>query len=68
MYYVVNNNILLISLMFECTCGKTYKYASGLNNHKEKCGGGPNYRRNLKGCDARVLCVASVATTVRDTP
>lgn len=26
--------------MFECTCGKKYKYASGLNNHKEKCGGG----------------------------
>jgi hypothetical protein len=24
--------------MFECACGKTYKYASGLNNHKEKCG------------------------------
>ena len=26
--------------MFECACGKTYKYASGLNNHKEKCGAG----------------------------
>ena len=29
--------------MFECSCGKTYKYASGLTNHKEKCasaGGG----------------------------
>lgn len=26
--------------MFECSCGKKYKYASGLNNHKEKCGGG----------------------------
>lgn len=26
--------------MFECACGKKYKYASGLNNHKEKCGGG----------------------------
>jgi len=26
--------------MFECGCGKKYKYASGLNNHKEKCGGG----------------------------
>ena len=25
--------------MFECSCGKTYKYASGLTNHKEKCGG-----------------------------
>ena len=25
--------------MFECACGKSYKYASGLNNHKEKCGG-----------------------------
>lgn len=24
--------------MFECACGKSYKYASGLNNHKEKCG------------------------------
>jgi hypothetical protein len=24
--------------MFECSCGKKYKYASGLNNHKEKCG------------------------------
>jgi len=24
--------------MFECVCGKKYKYASGLNNHKEKCG------------------------------
>lgn len=23
--------------MFECVCGKKYKYASGLNNHKEKC-------------------------------
>ena len=23
--------------MFECSCGKKYKYASGLNNHKEKC-------------------------------
>ena len=23
--------------MFECSCGKTYKYASGLTNHKEKC-------------------------------
>jgi len=23
--------------MFECACGKKYKYASGLNNHKEKC-------------------------------
>jgi len=30
--------------MFECGCGKKYKYASGLNNHKEKCsmGGGGN--------------------------
>ena len=29
--------------MFECSCGKKYKYASGLTNHKEKCasaGGG----------------------------
>ena len=26
--------------MFECMCGKKYKYASGLNNHKEKCGSG----------------------------
>jgi len=26
--------------MFECECGKKYKYASGLNNHKEKCGSG----------------------------
>jgi hypothetical protein len=26
--------------MFECTCGKKYKYASGLNNHKEKCSSG----------------------------
>jgi hypothetical protein len=26
--------------MFECACGKKYKYASGLNNHKEKCTGG----------------------------
>jgi hypothetical protein len=28
--------------MFECSCGKKYKYASGLNNHKERCsmGGG----------------------------
>lgn len=26
--------------MFECSCGKKYKYASGLNNHKEKCSGG----------------------------
>ena len=26
--------------MFECSCGKTYKYASCLTNHKEKCGGG----------------------------
>lgn len=26
--------------MFECACGKKYKYASGLNNHKEKCGNG----------------------------
>ena len=25
--------------MFECSCGKKYKYASGLNNHKEKCTG-----------------------------
>jgi hypothetical protein len=23
--------------MFECSCGKKYKYASGLANHKEKC-------------------------------
>ena len=23
--------------MFECSCGKKYKYASGLSNHKEKC-------------------------------
>jgi hypothetical protein len=23
--------------MFECSCGKKYKYASGLTNHKEKC-------------------------------
>ena len=26
--------------MFDCACGKTYKYAGGLNKHKEKCGGG----------------------------
>lgn len=26
--------------MFECECGKKYKYVSGLNNHKEKCGAG----------------------------
>jgi hypothetical protein len=24
--------------MFECECGKKYKFASGLNNHKERCG------------------------------
>jgi hypothetical protein len=23
--------------MFECSCGKKYKYPSGLSNHKEKC-------------------------------
>ena len=23
--------------MFECECGKKYKFASGLNNHKERC-------------------------------
>ena len=32
--------IITISPMFECACGKTYKCASGLNNHKEKCGSG----------------------------
>ena len=27
--------------MFECsTCGKTYKFQGGLNNHKERCGAG----------------------------
>jgi hypothetical protein len=26
--------------MFECACGKTYKYASGLNRHKENCSAG----------------------------
>ena len=26
--------------MFECECGKKYKFASGLNNHKERCGAG----------------------------
>ena len=26
--------------MFECVCGKSYKYAGGLNKHKEKCGAG----------------------------
>jgi len=25
--------------MFECSCGKKYKYATGLNNHKEKWAG-----------------------------
>lgn len=24
-------------MVFECSCGKKYKYVSGLNNHKEKC-------------------------------
>lgn len=27
--------------MFECSaCGKTYKFQGGLNNHKQRCGGG----------------------------
>jgi hypothetical protein len=32
MYYINDD-----SIMFECSCGKKYKYASGLSNHKEKC-------------------------------
>jgi hypothetical protein len=36
MYYVLHKRRFL---MFECSCGKKYKYASGLNNHKEKCAG-----------------------------
>lgn len=35
MYYINDD-----SIMFECSCGKKYKYATGLNNHKEKCAGG----------------------------
>ena len=34
MYYINDD-----SIMFECSCGKKYKYASGLSNHKEKCAG-----------------------------
>lgn len=30
---VCSNSII----MFECECGKKYKFASGLNNHKERC-------------------------------
>jgi hypothetical protein len=26
--------------MFNCDCGKAYKFASGLSKHKERCGGG----------------------------
>lgn len=37
--------------MFECSCGKKYKYASGLNNHKERCsmGGGSGSASTTEG-------------------
>jgi hypothetical protein len=53
--------------MFECSCGKTYKYASGLTNHKEKCsstGGGGAAGAGGGGAagGAAVASVASVAS------
>ena len=49
--------------MFECSCGKTYKYASGLTNHKEKCSsasaGGAGGAAAVTGGGAAVAAVAS---------
>ena len=49
--------------MFECSCGKTYKYASGLTNHKEKCSsasaGGAGGAVAVAGGGAAVAAVAS---------
>ena len=49
--------------MFECSCGKTYKYASGLTNHKEKCSsasaGGAGGAVAVTGGGAAVAAVAS---------
>jgi hypothetical protein len=44
--------------MFECSCGKKYKYASGLNNHKEKCGAAGS----VGGGAASAAAAASVAS------
>jgi hypothetical protein len=45
--------------MFECSCGKKYKYASGLTNHKEKCS-------NSVGGGAVAVAVAVAANDAVD--
>jgi len=56
--------------MFECSCGKKYKYASGLNNHKEKCAGageGGAAGQGAAGASASVGNQTSVKPTVNFT-
>jgi hypothetical protein len=49
--------------MFECECGKKYKFASGLNNHKERCGvaGGATTAGVAGGSSAPSVVVASTS-------
>jgi hypothetical protein len=48
--------------MFECSCGKKYKYASGLNNHKEKCAGAGGAETGGVGAGASGASSASGGT------
>ena len=36
--------------MFNCECGKAYKFASGLSKHKERCDGGGNKAATTSHC------------------
>jgi len=49
--------------MFECACGKKYKYPSGLNNHKEKCAvGGGSGGGAAAAQDPAAMLAAAVAS------
>jgi len=56
--------------MFECSCGKKYKYASGLTNHKEKCGsstGGGSAAVAAAGAAAGAAAVAAAGAAAGST-
>ena len=52
--------------MFECSCGKTYKYASGLTNHKEKCSSASSSASSSGGGPAVATASMSALTPSHD--
>lgn len=52
--------------MFECSCGKKYKFASGLNKHKENCAGAGAAPGDTQSQSSSTVPLTSVNPTAED--